>query len=78
MPQLKGLNNFQKTISAAKYAAHQMRKELVYKEEWYNAKPDFYKRSKNGQKWARLLFEVNQLINDVEDIEIKRENHVLI
>lgn len=69
MAKVKGLDDFQRQIVAAKHAAHEMRQQLDKYQNWYASKSDWYKCSKQGQLWAKHLYEVLQMIEAIECIE---------
>ena len=70
MARVKNLNEFHKAVVSVKKAAHEMRKELDRYRAWYDSKDVYYKSSRNGQKWAQHLFEVNQLVESIEALEM--------
>ncbi len=70
MHSIKKLAVVQHLILQVQRTCYETAKELEEKQCWYDIKPDLWKRSLHGRRWARMLFKAHKLIGVIEHFEI--------
>ena len=75
MAQLTKLKALQKKIQALKdYAEEYKETVLEPKKDWLEEKSDNYKESESGQAWESHLYEIEEILDAIDNIDI--DSHV--